>query len=405
MNQKRQTRSRIYKTTSLSQLSWSSGKKIAFTCALFSCVVVNVQGQPVANEAQDSTGWKVGIVLDAGATSKAMALGDRGKGLQLGHSDLTVSGALGTHLKAQLTGVAETHEGKLESNLDEAWLETTSLPMGLQMRAGRFASQVGYLNAQHPHADDFVERPLLYRALLGGHWIDDGLRLNWTAPTEKYLMFGMEVFRGKNLVGEAANAPGNLAAMAWVAKLGDDFNSSNSWQLGLSHIKNRREAAIEEHHGDEEQAEAVHDHHGAQYTGKNTWMLDGTWKWSPNGNNRTEQLKLGFEIARTTGLNRFASASDRHQSHALSAVWRFNPSWELGIRSDVLKVSQPLETHFVIAKMREHALMLAYKPTHMQTLRLQYTTQRNVTGFESPAKNAVQLQYVLAFGAHGAHPF
>jgi hypothetical protein len=55
--------------------------------------------------------------------------------------------------------------------------------------------------------------------------------------------------------------------------------------------------------------------------------------------------------------------------------------------------------------MREHAVMVVYKPTHMQSVRVQYTTQRDVKGFEAPAKNALQLQYVLAFGAHGAHPF
>jgi hypothetical protein len=69
---------------------------------------------------------------------------------------------------------------------------------------GRFASQIGYLNEQHPHADDFVERPLLYRAFFGGHWFDDGLRLNWTAPTPFFLGLGVEVFRGKQLVREAA---------------------------------------------------------------------------------------------------------------------------------------------------------------------------------------------------------
>jgi hypothetical protein len=134
-------------------------------------------------------------------------------------------------------------------------------------------------------------------------------------------------------------------------------------------------------------------------------MLDATWKWSPNGNNRQEQLKLGLETARTTGLNRFSSSGDRHQSHALSAVWRFNPSWEVGARTDWLKVSKPHGDHFDAAQMREHAVMAVYKPTHMQSVRVQYTTQRDVKGFEAPAKNAVQLQYVLAFGAHGAHPF
>ena len=77
----------------------------------------------------------------------------------------------------------------------------------------------------------------------------------------------------------------------------------------------------------------------------------------------------------------------------------------MGARTDWLQVSQSHEEHFHHAKMREHAVMVVYKPTHMQSVRVQYTTQRDVKGFEAPAKNALQLQYVLAFGAHGAHPF
>ena len=389
--------------------------RTAMACALLASAAV--QAQTTHTDPHSKDAWQFGVVLDVGATSRALALGARDKGLQLGHSDLSASGPLGPYFKAQLTAVAETHDGKLEKAVEEAWLETTSLPLGLQLRGGRFASQVGYQNAQHSHADDFVERPLLYRALLGGHWSDDGLRLNWTAPSAQYLMFGVEAFRGKRLVAEAANAPGQLGAVAFVAKLGDDFNRDNSWQLGLSHIRNRREAALEDAHGhhDEheddhddhggEEAHGAHAHHGAQFSGRKTWMLDATWKWSPNGNNRQEQLKLGLETARTTGLNRFASSGDRHQSHALSAVWRFNPSWEVGARTDWLKVSQPHGDHFDAAQMREHAVMVVYKPTHMQSVRVQYTTQRDVKGFDAPAKNAVQLQYVLAFGAHGAHPF
>ena len=65
----------------------------------------------------------------------------------------------------------------------------------------------------------------------------------------------------------------------------------------------------------------------------------------------------------------------------------------------------PHEDHFDSALLRERSLMLAWKPSHMQSLRLQYTTQRDAVGFENPAKRSVQLQYVLAFGAHGAHAY
>lgn len=361
-----------------------------------------------AAQGQAASPWQFGAVLDLRYTERALALGASERGLQLGHSDLTASGPVGAHLRAQFTAAFATHGGRLERELEEAWLETSSLPAGLQLRAGRFASQVGYLNQQHSHADDFVGRPLLYRAFFGGHWNDDGLRLNWTAPTPFYLMFGAEAFRGKRLVEETASPARNPGVATLVVKTGADLNRSHSWQLGLSTIRSRREAAVEEH-GHEVGAEGHdhehHHHHGAQFSGRKTSMIDFTWKWAPNGNNRDQQVRLGFEAGRITGLNRFATARDKHEANAITLVWRFRPEWEVGARADWLRVRMPHEDHFDNGLLRERALMLAWKPSHMQSLRLQATTQRNAVGFENPTKRSLQLQYVLAFGAHGAHTF
>lgn len=351
--------------------------------------------------------WEFGAVLDLGYTSRALALGSRDKGLQLGHSDLNAGGPLGRHLRAQLSAALATHDGELERGLEEAWIETRTLPAGLQVRAGRFASQVGYLNAQHLHADDYTERPLLYRALLGGHWTDDGVRLNWTAPTPFFLMVGAEALRGRRLVHETADRPGRIGATTVVAKLGADAGRSHSWQLGLSHIHNRREAAVEEEHAEAE-GEAHHHHHeahGARFSGRRTLMLDATWKWAPGGNNRAEQLRVSVEAARVTGLNRHASAQDHHLATALSIVWRLHPSWEVGARMDSLRVRIPHEDHFDDGRLRETALMLAWKPSHRQSVRLQWSAQRRAVGFEDTTRRALQLQYGVAFGAHGTHAY
>jgi hypothetical protein len=391
----------------------SSPARLRLSIALLWAIAA---GSALAQPRPGTADWQFGAVLDLTHTSRELAVGTRDAGLQLGHSDLTASGPLGSALRAQLTATFETHEGKLERGIEEAWLETTRLPAGLTLRAGRFASQVGYLNAQHPHADDFVERPLLYRGFFGGHWTDDGLRLNWTAPTPMYLMFGFEALRGKRLVEETAEPVGGLGITTLVAKMGADIGRSHSWQLGLSHIRSRREAAVEpEHHDDEEAGhdddeddhadEHAHGHHGAQFSGRRTWMVDATWKWAPEGNNRERQLRVSLEWARISGLNRHADAGDRHQAHALSVVWRWRADWEVGARADWLRVRMPHEEHFHGARLSEHALMVAWKPGHMQSLRLQLSRQRNGAAFDDAAKRALQLQYVLAFGAHGAHSF
>ncbi len=364
--------------------------------------------------------WQFGAVLDLTHSTRALGLGSRDQGLQLGHSDLSAAGPLGPWLRAQLVATVATHDGELERGIEEAWLETTRLPGGLQLRAGRFASQIGYLNQQHPHADDFVERPLLYRAFFGGHWNDDGLRLNWTAPTPFYLMLGVEALRGRRLVENTAAPVRNPGITTAVLKLGADLGRSHSWLLGLSHVHNRREVAAGHEHGHEHEHEHAdhdedgddedhaHDHghaHGAQFAGRRTWMIGGTWKWSPGGNNRAQQLRLGFEAARITGLNRHAGAGDRHEALTLWAVWRLHPSWELGARSDRLRVRVPHGDHFHQGRLHERSLMLAWKPSHGQSLRLQFTQQRDAVEIENPAPRAVQLQYVVAFGAHGAHAF
>ncbi len=352
--------------------------------------------------AQSNSGWQLGAVLDITHTSQALAQGSRDKGLQLGHSDLSAAGPLGHWFKAQVNAVVATHEGKLEKEFEEAWIQTTRLPGGLQARAGRFASQVGYLNQQHPHADDFVERPLLYRGFLGGHWNDDGLRLNWTAPTPFYLMVGAEAFQGKRLVEEAAGPARRMGATTFVVKTGADLNRSQSWQLGLSHIRNTREALVEAHEeGDEEGAHE----HGAAFSGRRTSMVDFTWKWAPGGNNRDQQVRVGLEVARISGLGAAFASTDQHQASALSMVWRFRPEWEVGARWDRLRVRTAHDGEVHGGRLSEQALMLAWKPSHMQALRLQVTQQRDAVEFENPARRAWQLQYVLGFGAHGAHAF
>jgi hypothetical protein len=374
-------------------------KRLALTAALAAATGAQAQDPAPAER------WQFGAVLDVAASSRVPALGQRVQGLGLGHSDISLFGPIGSALQAQITTAVHSHDDDLEAELEEAFVQTRSLPAGLQARAGRFSSQLGYLNEQHPHADDFVERPLLYRAFLGGHWYDDGVRLNWTAPTELYLRLGAEVFRGRQLVQEASRtqSPG---AFVLTARTGGDIGRSHSWQAGLSWLHNRREAALEDAHdhgGDEHDHDHAHAH-GAAYSGKHLYLLDVAYKWAPDGNNSRQQLRLAYEYAEVRDLNRYASNGDRHRAHYLSAVWRFAPTWEVGVRTDLLRVRQPHGDHFHGARLAEDAVMLAYKPTHMQSLRLQFTRQRDAVGFDT-GKHALQLQYVLSFGAHAAHAF
>ncbi|MCM5678146.1 hypothetical protein M8A51_01195 [Schlegelella sp. S2-27] len=357
--------------------------------------------QPAATNPSPVSPIQLGLVLDGAYSSRELALGSRDKGFALGHTELTAGASIDDVFTGRATLAVHTHDSETELELEEAFVETTRLPAGLQVRGGRFLSQVGYLNELHSHGDDFVERPLLYRAFLGSHWFDTGLRVNWTAPTELYWRTGFEILAGKQLVSEPER---DLRVGAWTlsTKVGGDLGSSHSWQVGLAYLRNR----LEPHHEEEEdEDEHAHEHaHGARYTGGKMVIADGVWKWAPDGNNRERQLRLSAEYARVTDINEHAGAGDVHRAWYVSAVYRFLPQWEAGVRFDDLKVREPHDDHFHAGHLQETALSLAWKRSHFSTLRVQWTRQRDRGDFDDAA-NSLQLQYVMSLGAHGAHSF
>jgi hypothetical protein len=357
--------------------------------------------------------WEVSVVVDAATTSRALELDGRDSGIQLGHSDLSARGSLGKAFSAEASIAAETSDGRLEHHVENLWIQTKSLPDGLQARLGRFASQIGYLNEQHPHADDFTERPLLYRGFLGGHWYDDGVRLNWVAPLPFYLRLGLEAFSGKQLIEEAQSS-NTIGARTFTLKTGADLDAASSWQFGLSYLNNRRQAEAHEHGETSEEAHA----HGAEFSGGSMWMTDIVYKWSPGGSSSGRQLRLIGEYARISDIYP-DSGSLRHTGSSLAAIWRFRPSWEVGVRADWLKVNKPElhaeggaepEVEFASARLREQAVMLAWRPSHQQTYRLQLSRQKSSGTdadevFPNPSSKTIQFQVVFGFGAHGAHSY
>ena len=64
--------------------------------------------------------------------------------------------------------------GDNEIEVEEAFFRTTALRDGLTIKGGRFFSGFGYLNEVHAHAWDFVDQPLVYQAMFGGQFRQNG---------------------------------------------------------------------------------------------------------------------------------------------------------------------------------------------------------------------------------------
>ncbi|WP_290577655.1 hypothetical protein [Ketobacter sp.] len=347
----------------------------------------------------------ISLILDGIYKTENTALSEYESGFGLGHTELSMRGAVDDQFYGSLSAVLESHAGATEVELEEVYINTIGLPAGLDIRAGRFLSQIGYLNSHHTHSDLFTERPAVYRALLGAHYFDDGVRMNVLLPTPFYWRMGVEAFNGRLLTG--GESTDDIGVYTLNSRWGGDFLGSNSWQLGVSWLKNRLDPVEEAE--DHDDGEDGHDHdghahsHDAAYSGENMFIADAVWKWAPHGNAQLGQLILAGEYFYVDDLNEYATDDDFNEGWYASVVYRFNPRWSAGVRYGNVELKEVHGDHFHDQQLEEGNVMLAWSPSHFSTVRLQYTNQQG-KGFDE-LNDAITLQYVMSLGAHGAHEF
>ena len=330
-----------------------------------------------------------------------------GQGFDLDHTELVLAANVDPYWR----GLANLAFKDGEAEVEEAWFQSLGLGNGLTFKGGRFLSGIGYMNEQHPHAWDFTDGPLMYQALFGEHFGQDGVQLKWLAPTETFLELGLEA--GAGGTQGASNGAGALAAFA---HLGGDVGTSNSWRAGLSYLHNRndeREGHWEDL--DENEVETLFD-------GKSkVWLADAVWKWAPDGNPSQRNLTLQGEWFRRTesgdltcleGLCGDGSSDGyktRQSGWYAQAVYQFMPRWRVGLRYDRLD-SGKQDFGTVNGSLLDvpdydpskTSLMLDWSPSEFSRLRLQYALDKSMDGIE---EDQWTVQYVMSLGSHGAHKF
>jgi len=346
------------------------------------------------------------------------------EGLSIGHTELVVSANVDDWFYGQATLAVHDDEDGTEINLEEAFIDTLSLPAGLGLRAGRFFPRVGYLNTHHPHAWDFVDAPLPNLAFLGGQWYDDGLRLSWVAPTELFIEVGVEALQGGQYPVEGDDNHFLGGAQNYYAKLGGDVGTNHSWQIGVSYLR-AEPSGRESGHGHD-----GHDEESFAFSGDSRLSaVDLVWKWAPDGNpsernatlqaeyfHRDEDGHLDFSSPEGSALLPY---DGQQQGFYVQGVYQFLPRWRAGLRYDRVWSDNDLA---VVANTSGEAdedlldesglldddhdpyrwsAMIDFSHSEYSRLRLQYT--RDYTLPE--ADNQFFLQYVMSLGAHGAHAF
>lgn len=359
-----------------------------------------------ANFSQTPETWAI-----PGFAPSGDEVGPGGRGFSLGESELTLSASIDSWLFGSLT-LAVTPDDSIET--EEAYVQTTALPQGLTLKAGRFLGGIGYLNAQHAHTWDFVDAPLAYQAFFGGQHRQEGLQAKWLLPTDGFVELGAEAGNGASFPGSEAQRNG-LGAFALMAHAGGDVGDSHSWRAGVSWLSTRatdREWATEDAGG-----LAVMN----AFTGRSrTWVLDGVWKWAPQGDARRTSFKLQGEYVhrRETGelthayddpLAAQAGAFKSSQSGwYVQGVYQFAPTWRVGLRHDRLhagRMDWSGNAELLAAPdttPQRHSMMLDWAPSEFQRWRLQWSDDRVRPGVKD---TQIFLQYQVNLGAHGAHAY
>ncbi len=357
-----------------------------------------------ANLSQDPANYRITGFIPGGEIEPGT------RGFSLAESELIVSANIDPNFYGRLT-LALAPDNTL--GVEEAAVQTTTLGHGLSAKAGRFYSGIGYLNEQHPHAWDFVDAPLAYKAFLGRQYGNDGMQLKWIAPTNTFLELGAEAGRGSNFPGSERNKNGT-GSYALFAHLGDDFGTDHSWRAGISWLHNTAKAREYE------------DLDNAGNMVSNTldgnsrlWLADFVWKWAPNGNPAYRNFKLQGEYFRRqeTGDLTFDTANlasiDRYSATQsgwyLQGVYQFMPRWRAGLRADRLDSGMvdygAVNSASLSApayKPSRNSLMFDYSPSEYSRVRLQLAQDKSHQGVTD---NQLFLQYIMSLGAHGAHKF
>jgi hypothetical protein len=365
----------------------------------FNPAISLILGGSYTSSSRDPGDWNI-----AGFPPSGGEVGPGERSFNLGESELTFAANIDPYFSGQLTA-AITGENEIEA--EEAFVRTSALPDGFTAKLGRFFSGFGYLNEVHAHAWDFVDQPLVYQALFGGQFKQNGVQVKWLAPTDLFVEFGAETGNGDGFPSTRRERNG-LNGTTLFAHVGGDIGDYTSWRTGLSwldqHAENR-EGGIADTDG-----ELLFD----AFTGDSrTVIVDGVLKWAPSPR---RQLKVQGEYMRRRESGDIADGegtllADDYRSTLsgwyLQSVYQFAPRWRVGARYDSLDSGTPRYTlapdGLLSANPDRLSLMLDWNPSEFSRLRAQYDFDN--ARDDGDSDRILRLQYIYGIGAHGAHKY
>ena len=385
------------------------------------------------------------------------------RGFTLQQAELSFSGAVDPYFAGQ------AHIVFLEDDveLEEAFVTSTALPRGLELKAGYYLTEFGRINSTHPHTWHWIDQPIVASRLLG----EDGLRavgarIAWLLPTRWYSQFYVGI---QNADSDAA-----------ISFLGEGHHHGEE-EHGHAEEEHAEEEHGEEHaeeemHAEgEEHAEAEEHDHGHGEEGEETvagrprierdpsdldeylysvrwensfdlteqstilfglsglygpnaasedgetfvYGADATWKWRPSSGARGSFLVWQTEVMRRDFDAGAVSIPHEDHSHDYPSetiedwglysqlVWGFAPRWETGLRFEYVTGNdagvEERDDDPARADRIRISPMVAFRPSEFSRVRLQYNYDD--ADFLDDEVHTVWAGLEFLYGKHPAHSF
>ncbi len=298
---------------------------------------------------------------------------NKNRGFNLNYAELALHSAVDPYF--DVFAILHLHPDALE--IEEAYVTTRAMPYALRMKAGKFRSAFGRINEKHQHAWSFDEQAIIYKALLGPDVISDaGIQLQWIAPTQTYIMTGIEAMQGSNDRSFGDTQENNL--YVGYIKSSIDINDDISMLAGVSLAHGRTDTYHDS------------DIYGIDLTLRKQLDSYSALTW------QSEYLQRNRENDKQAGLYS-------------QVVYQYNNNYSVGLRyEDITKNETDLTAYAGIDTddLRRYTAMIEYKPFPFSRFRLEYSHDKTkIINGQRRDNDTVILSLNIAAGAHGAHAY
>jgi hypothetical protein len=342
------------------------------------------------------------------------------RGFTLQAAEIGLAGAVDPYFTAQanINFNIDSATGESNTEIEEAFATSQSLPWNLQVKAGLYFTEFGLLNPTHPHTWDWMDQPVVLTRLFGGDGMrGPGARVSWLAPLPWFSQFivGAQNGNGETMVSFLANEEsfdahqfdgGRPFVDTGVSGLGD-LVWSGRWE---NFFELSKETTLKVG------ASAVI---GPNATGSDGQTLiygaDMKLKWRALTNERgwpfviwqSEILKRNYEAAESvSGGTVFPEETLYDWGLYTQVLYGFTPNWAAGLRYEYASGSGGVDRENNPFRDNRQRLspLLVWDLSEFSRLRLQYNHDW-ADHLPSGHADSIYLGLEVLFGAHPAHTY